>query len=198
MLITVKIYILTGILMLIGVYFTMRYSPSCALKKDEHETEMKLHKKKLLNILKNQKEKELYESYKKSQSLYRIGTFILFSSVLIHILIVVNALDSNLSIMHYISISCLSVFYIPLATYRENCFEYSIFASSKENDLNGINLYFKNLNGEKLNKDESKANKEYQYSRNELTIVRYAINFGAISLLILDIFFGNFIILSLS
>lgn len=200
MLLIVKIYILTGVLMLIGVYLTIRYTPRCII----NNTEMILQRKKILNESMNKEEMQLFEYYEKNGFLYNIGSFILFVSVLIHILIVLDALGESISILHYISMSSL-LLYIPKVNtgFRSNCFEninlpISMTLTSNENTLNGLNLYFKNLNGELLNEDESRAYKAYRYNLKEVFFVRHAINFGVVLLLILDIFFGYSIILSLS
>jgi hypothetical protein len=196
----IVIYILTGIFMLIGVYLTIRYTPRCII----NNTEMILQRKKILNESISKEEMEVLDNYEKNGFLYNVGSFILFVSVLIHILIVIDTLGESISFLHYISMVTL-LLYIPKVNtgFRSNCFEninlpMSMTLTPNENTLNGLNIYFKNLNGELLDENESRAYKAYKYNLKEVFFVRHAINFGVILLLILDIFFGYFIILSLS
>ncbi|MHB8099123.1 MAG: hypothetical protein ACYDD5_06015 [Sulfuricurvum sp.] len=43
------VYIISGVVMVIGAYFTIRYRPYCTLKSPEREIAMELHRKKLMN-----------------------------------------------------------------------------------------------------------------------------------------------------
>lgn len=196
---TVQIYIFSGILMLIGVYLTIKYTPKCIIS----NVEMILQRKKILNESMHKEEIQLLNNYEKNGLRYNIGSFILVLSVLVHILSIIEALGEHITIVHYLGIACSILIYTAKSGYRSNCFRnmyypYSLVLTSNENTLNGINLYFKNLRGEQLDEDELKAYSIYKYDVKEVVFVRYAINFGIILLLILDILFGYLNIMSLS
>ena len=64
------LYIISGIVMAIGVYFTIMYRPYCTLKSPEREIAMELHRKKLMNETMSTEEAEKNELYKKNTKIH--------------------------------------------------------------------------------------------------------------------------------
>jgi len=157
--------------------------------------EMILLRKKILKENMHKNELQILNNYETNGFRYNIGNFILFLSVLVHILSMLDILSNNISVVHYFAIVCAIPIYVTRSGFRESCFTTmfypkAIFQTSNENTLNGINLYLKHLHDEKLDEDELKSYKIYKYDVNEIIIVRFAINLGVILLLILGVFHG--------
>lgn len=191
MLLIEKIYIFTGLLMLIGVYLTIKYTPRCIIT----TTEMTLLRKKILNENIHKNEQQTLDHYETNGFRYNIGNFILLISILLHILSFLKIQDDHISVIYYLAIVCAIPMYVTRMGYRTNCFNtmfypISLVQTSNETTLNGINLYLKHSRDEELDEDELKAYKKYKYAVNEVIILRHATNFGVILLLILDIFHG--------
>ena len=191
MLFLVNIHIITAILMLVGVYLTIKYTPRCII----NLTQMRLLKKSILNESMQHNEIKILDNYTNNATNYNIGSFLLFLSILIHIITIIEILDEHISVLHYIAIACSILIYTARSGYRSTCFRTmfypdSILQTSDENTLKGINLYLKYLRGEELTEDELKSYKAYKYDVKEVIIIRFIINIGVISLLLLDIFYG--------
>ncbi len=97
----IPLYIFSGLLMLIGVYLTIKYRPYCILKSPERELAMELHRKKLLDESMTKNEKLKLDSYLSQTKKYSFGDFMLFFGILVHVFIFVTQLshiDSTKSI----------------------------------------------------------------------------------------------------
>ena len=190
----VLIYAISGILMAIGVYFTIRYRPYCTLKSPEKEEAMELHRKQILEEPMSEEEIEENAFYESMTKKYSYGEFILFISVPFHIFFGLGFF--NLSPLYFLSVILLALVivttYVP-TPYCSFYFPASLWSMRKaknKHSLKYINSYLKKVDGEILTEDE-----EYLYRRTKNDVIffvfcRNAINFGVLLHLTLDIWFA--------
>jgi len=195
-----SLYIFSGLLMLLGVYFTIRYRPYCTLKSPERELAMKLHRKKLLDEQMTEKESYKCDDYLMQTKKYSIGDFVLFISILLHVFIFAGNGWFNLSLLYYLSIVCMTVIITVKNIYLPFCFQNfpaNTLWSLKDEYLESLNVYHKKNHGIQLDesslktfKTESNILKSEESALKMFLFYRYSINFGVVLHLVLDVWFG--------
>lgn len=189
------VYIISGVVMAVGAYFTIRYRPYCTLKSPEREIAMELHRKKLMNEAMNREETEQNNLYKYQTIIYKRGNLILFIGIPVHIFIFAGNSWYSLSLLYYISMISLLPVFLPSRNYFDTyCIgampsEY-VLKSRKEYLLDHINLYQKNIKGEILSEKEIGLNKIERFQQKFFYIYRASLNFGVVLHLLLDVWFG--------
>ncbi len=177
------LYILSGFLMMIGVYLTIKYRPYCTLKSPERELAMELHKKKLMNENMSSKQIEKYEIYQSDTKLFSMGMRILFITSFIHIGILIGN-DFFGLFLYKLSVILLIPMYV--RSYSTICFSW-VFSESKETIVNTIIIYLNKYKGKVLNEEDSKFYKDERYADREFLIVTFAFKIGVILILVLDL-----------
>ncbi|MDO9054999.1 MAG: hypothetical protein Q7U69_00465 [Sulfuricurvum sp.] len=188
------LYIFSGIIMAIGAYLTIRYRPYCTLKSPERGIAMELHRKKLMNEPMNVEEENQHMRYQSNSKMYMYGSFILFISVPIHILIFAGNEWYQLSFLYYISLVCSVPVMISGFSYTPFCHEdlpaYYIWKRESQNYLPHINAYLKKVKSIILTKEELNLIKNDEYQTDFFLSVRFILNLGVILHLLLDVRFG--------
>ena len=178
-------YIISGIVMAIGAYLTIRYRPYCTLKSPEREIAMELHRKKLMNEPMNEEEKQLNIINDQDTSKYLYGDLILFIFIPLHLIpFFVDRLDS-LSMIYWFSSLLLISKFIHIAD-NTFCFGWNF----KNEGLEECVLYGKLSNGELLSIEESKKIQMDQLKLSNFLLIRFLVNFGVVLHLTLDVWFG--------
>ena len=194
------IYQLSGILMLLGVYFTIKYRPYCTLKSPEREIAMELNRKKLLKEKISFEDKNKLSKYLTQTIKYSFGDFILFIGILVHIAIFAGNEWYNLSPLYYLSMALVVIVIVRKGYLMPFCFEpflAMLLWNNKETELKILNIYHKKNNGDRLDTSTLKTYKPeaylYKYEEEEFKFFlfsRFSVNFGVILHLVLDTFFG--------
>lgn len=188
------LYIFSGIIMAIGAYLTIRYRPYCTLKSPEREIAMKLHHKKLFSEVFTENEALQFTKFQAESKLYMYGSFILFISVPIHILIFAGNEWYQLSFLYYISFVCSVPVMISGFSYTPFCHEdlpaYYIWKRESQNYLPHINAYLKKVKSIILTKEELNLIKNDEYQTDFFLSVRFILNLGVVLHLLLDVWFG--------
>jgi len=188
----IPLYIFSGILMLIGVYLTIKYRPYCTFKSPERELAMELHRKKLMKEKMNLEEQGKISVYERETVLYSFGNFLLFFGVLIHGITFLgipwSSFFYNLSILLMIPLFIRSGRLI--FPYCVDNFMAFMLWNYKEIFLSGINIYQKKSNGVKLTDDESNEYMHDRFNMKVFELYRYSINIGVILFLVLDLLFS--------
>ena len=188
-------YIISGVVMAIGAYLTIRYRPYCTLKSPEREIAMDLHRKKLMNERMSRGETEQNGLYKYQTIMYKRGNLILFIGIPVHIFIFAGNFWYSLAPLYYISMLSLLPIILPSRNYFDTyCIgampaEY-VLKSRKEYFLDHINIYQKNIKGEILSEKEFSLNKIERFQQKFFYFYRSALNIGVVLHLILDVWFG--------
>lgn len=179
------LYIFSGIIMAIGVYFTIRYRPYCTLKSPEREIAMELHRKKLTHKAMNDEEKRQNNSYEKNTLKYLYGDGILFIFIPIHLLLFFITGWYSLSLIYWLSSLLLISKFIHIAD-SVFCFGWYF----KREGLDECILYSKLSKGELLSTEESKKIQMDQLKLSNFLLIRFLVNLGVIVHLSLDALFG--------
>jgi hypothetical protein len=145
----IPLYIISGIVMAIGAYLTIRYRPYCTLKSPEREFAMELHRKKLMNEIMSQDEIKKNELYKRNTHLFNYWSGVLAISAIVHIFILIGSIGTDLMMVKII---------IGLIIFGEHgwitgttnglpyCIKFFSFGGwSKAEQLSYINGYYKNI-----------------------------------------------------
>jgi hypothetical protein len=188
-----SLYIFSGLLMLLGVYFTIRYRPYCTLKSPERELAMELHRKQLLDEPMSDDAKLQLDSYLSQTKKYSFGDFVMFLGVLIHIFIFVGNEWFHLTPLYFLSMFCLLPILIATSNFTPYCFIPFLgllWKIDKEHSLSHICIEQKKANGEQLNKDELHLYKSNQSQQKMFEYYRYSLNGGVVLHLSLDVFFA--------
>ena len=187
-----SLYIFSGLLMLLGVYFTIRYRPYCTLKSPERELAMELHRKQLLDEPMSDDAKLQLDLYLSQTKRYSIWQFIILISVIPHILISIGEFNALSFSPYLLSILCV----LPLIVIRPYMlpFCYRTFPASilwKFNDeyLEKLNVYHKKRYGKQLDITESNIYTSQEFSLKMFFFYRSISNFGIVLHLFLDVFF---------
>jgi len=194
------VYQLSGILMFIGVYFTIRYRPYCTLKSPKRETVMMLHRKKLLNEEISKEENKKLDKYLKQTLKYSVGDFILLLSIIAHIGIFVHNEWYHLTPLYYLSMISMLTIVVMRNSYLPYCYEpllSMLLWNHKNAHLERLNVYYKHKNNITLNESvlQSCESEAYIYKSEGWALsffkfYRFSINFGVLLHLSLDIWFG--------
>ena len=185
------LYIISGIVMAIGAYFTIRYRPYCMLKSPEREIAMELHRKKLMDEPMSEEEKRKNEMYKYQIILYKRGNFILFIGILVHVFVFAGNGWYGLTPLYYISMICLLFVFIRNNSHDPYCTRNnSILNSQRDHYLEYIHCYQKKEKGKILNDEEIKLYKDEQGYCIFHSFYRNILNFGVVLQLFLDVWFG--------
>jgi len=180
------LFVVSGLLMLVGIYLAIKYRPYCTLKSPERELAMRLYKKKLMNVNMSSDEIQKYELYIRDTKLYAIGMRILLLITPIHTLIL-TLIDPQFSLLSGIYIIS-AVLIVPTYIYSSVpvCFSW-VFSVEKETLLNTITIYLKKFKGDFLSDEEIKFYKDEQYTDKEFMIVSFLFKIGVILVLFLDL-----------
>ncbi len=188
------VYIISGVVMAIGAYLTIRYRPYCTLKSPEREIAMELHRKKLMNESMNVEEENQYIQYQSSSKKYMYGSFILFISVPIHILIFAGNEWYQLSFLYYMTLACLVPSIISGFSRSPFCHRdlpaYYLWRRESQDYLPYINAYSKKAKFRNLTNTESNLIKNDKYEIDLFLLVRFMLNLGVVLHLFLDVWFG--------
>ena len=187
------VYIFTGLLMLMGVYFTIKYRPYCTLKSPEREISMKLHRKKLLDELMTEKENYELNGYLIQTKKYSLGNFLILIAALVHIFIFISKFGFYLSPLYFLSIlSILPILAIKgyMLPFCYQHFPANVLWSLKDDYLKGLDVYNKKLHGMQLDKPESNIYSNEEFALKMFLVYRYAPNIGVVLYLLLDVWFG--------
>lgn len=182
------VYIISGVVMAVGVYFTIRYRPYCTLKSPEREIAMELYLKTLKNESMNiEEEEERYRGFKKETSLFTNGMRILLISTSIHIVTLVGS-----GLLWSMPIYGISIFLmLPIHKYYFNPFCFSwVFNPSKAFVIDRIRICQKQSRSKFLHEDELKEYKSEMSNQKEFYVVSNLLKLGVITNLIFDIWFG--------
>lgn len=187
----IPLYIISGTVMAIGVYLTIRYRPYCTLKSPEREIAMELHRKKLMNEPMNEEEKRQNEIYKLQTKKYSLGDFLLMISIPLHVFAGMDWF--YLSSLYFLSVFSMLVIFVMPGRLMPYCFIYftaSFWKIKDEYFLSYVNACLKGAKGEILVEDELKKYKNERADFWFFAFYRYAINFGVVLHLLLDVWFG--------
>lgn len=190
----IQLYVISGIVMAIGAYMTIRYRPYCTLKSPERELAMELHRKKLMNKVLSEEEEKHIAYYQYSSKMYMYGSFILFISIPIHILIFAGNEWYQLSYAYYLSLSCSIPAMISGFSYSPFCHRdlpaYFIWSKDPEYYLPHINAYLKKAKSVTVTKEELHLIKNDKYETDLFLSIRFILNLGVVLHLALDVWFG--------
>jgi hypothetical protein len=195
-----SLYVFSGLLMLLGVYFTISYRPYCTLKSPERELAMELHRKQLVDEPMSYDAKLQLDSYLSQTKKYSFGDFVMFLGVLIHIFIFAGNEWFHLTPLYFLSMFCLLPILINTSNFTPYCFIPFLgllWKIDKEHSLSHVCIEQKKANGEMLNQDESDLYKSNKFQQKMFEYYRYSLNGGVVLHLSLDVLFalnGNLII----
>ncbi len=189
----VLIYAISGVLMAIGVYFTIRYRPYCTLKSPEKEKAMELHRKQILEEPMSEEEVEQVNKYISMSNKYVFGDVILLYSIMLHIFFGLGFF--NLSPLYFLSVVLMAfkIASVKSSGWEPFCFLVKTFFSGegyKRRYLKYINVYLKKINGEILSDDENIIYKDERNNVIFFIFFRYTVNTGVLLHLTLDIWFA--------
>ena len=185
------LFIVSGLLMLVGVYLVIKYRLYCTLKSPEREIAMELYRKRLTNNKMSSKEIEKYELYRRDTKLYEIGMRILLLIAPIHILIL-TLIDHQFSLLSGIyKMSAMLI--VPTYIYSSVpvCFSW-VFSVEKKTLLNTITIYLKKIKGNFLSDKEIKFYKDEQYTDKEFVIISFLFKIGVILILDVVLMYSNY------
>lgn len=189
----IPLYIISGIVMAIGAYFTIRYRPYCTLKSPKREIAMELHRKKLKNEACSNNENRLFEEIMYETKNYSLGDFFIVIGAFVHIFIFAGNSWYVLSPIYYISLLCIITVFVAKTYFLPFCFQkfpIIVFSNKEREYLAYIDAYLKKYNGKFLKKDELKIITEEESALHFFVFYRYTINFGVVLHLFLDVWFG--------
>jgi len=182
----IPLYIFSGLLMVAGLYLSMKYHLYCTLKSPEREIAMELYRKKLTNSKMSLKEIEKYEFYRRDTKLYTIGMKTLFLSAPLHAftLIIINhqfILVPEIYIVSYL-------FIVPIYVTSESpiCLPWFIGAD-KETILKMITIYLKKNKGEFLRDKDMNFYKHEQSIYNIFIVMNFLFKIGVTMVLASDL-----------
>lgn len=178
--------------MLVGVSLLIRYTPYCMLKATECNTAMELHRKKMLYIPMTAEEEILNAFYKRQTILYARGLKLLWWITYLHLLILAAEDGFDIRPIYYLTIPSLLIY---IGSYSEMDQPYcintsTIFSSDKEDTLIYIQAYQKQLQYKVLNDEEQRRYDEDSAISKWYSLKLFAIKFGVISAVVLDIWFS--------
>ena len=85
----IPLYIISGIVMAIGAYLTIRYRPYCTLKSPEREIAMELHRKKLMDEAMSKDELERNKFYTRNTIIHLRWAGALVFAFLVHFFLLI-------------------------------------------------------------------------------------------------------------
>lgn len=188
----IPLYIFSGLVMLVGVYLTIRYRPYCTLKSPERELAMELHRKQLLNESMSNTAKLKLNTYLSHTKKYSIGQFVILIAVIPHILISIGEFKALSFPPYFFVVLCV----LPLFAIRPYmlpfCYETfpaSIFWKVNDEYLKKLNIYNKKRHGKQLDKTETNIYTNQEFSLKIFFLFRNVPNFGVVVHLFLDVLF---------
>lgn len=188
-----SLYVFSGLLMLLGVYFTIRYRPYCTLNSPERELAMELHRRRLLDEPMNDDAKLQLDSYLSQTNKYSFGDFVMFVGLLIHILIFAGNEWFHLTPLYFLSMFCLLPILITTSNFTPYCFVPFLgllWRINKEHSLSHICIDQKKTNSEILNKNELYLYNNNKSQQKMFEYYRYSLNSGVVLHLSLDVLFA--------
>lgn len=189
----ISLYLISGIVMAIGVYFTIQYRPYCTLKSPEREIAMELHRKKLYDESLKGAEIQSYNNIKFQTKCFSIGNFMTIMGSLLHIFIFVGNSWYLLSPIYFLSSACIALLFVVKTYFLPYCFQRFpaiILWDMKSEYLLPLNAYWKKFNNEKLEEDEVKQIKYEESKLKMFEFYRNCTNLGVVLHLFLDVWFG--------
>ena len=184
----INFYVASGVVMAIGLYFTIRNCPFCILKNPKREEAMQLYRKKIMNEPMSIEEIKQNEFYVSQTSKYNFGDFLLSIAIPIHVF---TGLDwCRISNLYFISILLMALSFLPRV--REDL-SYCFVFNYQKNDrliLHDIDIYLKGKKGEFLDKFDLNKYENERFDRLFSSFYRYSVNTGVILHLVLDVWFG--------
>jgi len=190
---TTVIYIISGILMSIGAYLIIKNRPYCMLKSPEVGLAMALYKKKFSTVQMSVEDRKKINYYEENAKKYKLGNFILFIGIPIHLLILFGNGLNTLTPLYYVSTLGLLFIFIRNSNPDPYCIRQksaSDFMETHENIyLKYINVFQKYHVKELLSKDEQLLlDDEKSYQKFFLFYV-FGLIFGTTLQLLLDVWF---------
>lgn len=132
--------------------------------------------------------------YQHHTKIYMYGSFILFISIPIHILIFAGNEWYQLSYAYYLSLACSVPAMISGFSYSPFCHEdlpaYYLWKRESQDHLPHINAYLKKAKSMILTKEELNLIKNDEYQIHFFLLVRFILNLGVVLHLFLDVWFG--------
>ncbi len=183
----IPIYAISGLLMAIGVYFTIRYRPYCTLKSPEKEEAMELHRKQILKEPMSEEEVGRNNIFQKNTKLFTIGMRILFVNILIHGIAIYKM--SNQLVLFKEMYVLILIFVVPIYVGIYSvpfCFDW-VFGLSKKTTMEYLLTYLEKNKGKILNEEKEKLYKHNEHHNVYFIVITYLLIFGASLILTLDI-----------
>lgn len=178
--------------MLIGVYFTIKYRPYCTLKNSESELARELHLKQLLGEPMSENAQLQLNRYLLQTNIYVFGQFLIFISVIPHILISIDKFNALSFPPYFLILICtlpvivIRPFMLPFC-YRT--FPSSILWKYTDEYVEKLKIYNKKRVGKELTTTELKIYRNEEFSHKMFFLYRNVSNFGVVLHLLLDVFF---------
>lgn len=185
------LYIISGIVMAVGVYFTIRYRPYCTMKSPKREIAMELHRKKLTDEPMSDAEIKQHDLYQHRTKLYIIGDFILWIAIPVHIIGVLHFSQSHS--LYIVSLILIGMLYLGHRYTLPYCFKSFIASLWNVKDkyvLEAIKTYFQKTQGKVLSDEDMAIYREEVYAKQYFEFYRYSVNSGVLLCLILDVWFS--------
>lgn len=189
----IPLYIISGIVMAIGAYLTIRYRPYCTLKSPEREIAMELHRKKLKNEACSNNENRLFEGMMYETKYYSLGDFLIVISAFVHILIFAGNLWYLLSPIYYVSLLCIITIFVAKTYFLPFCFQkfpILLLSNMNKEHLVYLDAFWKKSHAKFLKKNELKILAEEESALHFFRYYTYIMNFGVVLHLLLDLWFG--------
>jgi hypothetical protein len=187
-------YLISGIVMAVGAYFTIRYHPYCTLKMPERLHKVFLHWKEVNNETLTRNEKKIYDEFMGHTFRHAFGDFLLIVGSLFHLAAFFTLFRSDIAPLYYVSIACIAPLFVTRTYMLPYCFQRfpAIMLWDMKNEYqDALNAYKKKLYNDSLKPDEQKV---YSFeTSNRLKIYflyRYITLFGVVMHLTIDLWIG--------
>jgi hypothetical protein len=178
------LYIISGMVMAIGAYFTIRYRPYCALKSPEREIATELHRKKLLNEPMSEEEEYKNNVYKKNTQIYNYLSGLILLASVVHIVLFINS-SMGETLMAKVTIGLIifgqSTWLTGSTNRLPHCIKFfGLGGQSKNDQLNSLNALMNNT---------AKYN-FLTHPTKYFQLQQFSLMFGIILNILLDVWFG--------
>ena len=178
-------YIISGIVMAIGAYLTIRYRPYCTLKSPEREIAMELHRKKLMNEAMNRDEDYKNSVYKKNTQIYNYSSGIVLLASVVHIVLLIDS-SMGETLMAKIIIGLIifgqSTWLTGSANRLPHCIKlFGLGGQSKNDQINSINT---------LLHDNTTRYNFLTHPTKYFQLQQFSLILGVILSILLDVWFG--------
>lgn len=181
----IPLYIISGIVMAIGAYFTIRYHPYCTLKSPEREIAMELHRKKLINEPMSEKEEYKNNVYKKNTQIYNYWSGLILLASVVHIVLLINS-SMGETLMAKVTIGLMifgqSTWLTGSANRLPHCIKFFGLGGQSRNDqLNSINT---------LMQDNTAEYNFLTHPTKYFQLQQFSLILGIMLSILLDVWFG--------